>query len=486
MKKLKTFVTILLVLSMSFSLVGSISNHATSEKKAIFVLPGAPGSNLFYDYVSNPIFPRIGMNNVYGGIGMAYEILINPYSTVLMHDIDGLGIEADIDPDLEFNGIAGGYCNLITLLENEFGNTSTGSGEYDVVFFPYNFLGDLSESANRLIIETEEYDKVVLIAHSGGGPVAAAYIAKLVDKSKVEKAIFVATPLYGGAGMIEVIEFGGSTFLEKKIEEIVDFLGGLPFILSELNLHPQTYSIIPPRSYRIFLKRTSINSPGTYQYLPSDEYYKEYPLFTKDGPFQTPEPHFSSASVYEVFKKKVLGINVYSTPYMNTNLTDGNIRSHKYFRENLLGNLVGDGSNPGLLDGVDYYLIGNQGGKNPIDGGFLTPTSVTYKKAAIVGLDYLDSKADIDFTKEGDGNVVGFSASLGEDERFMNFPGVHHLSTISNNDILSYIIDIISGTVVKSSTNSEYKSPSAFHEINKETGSNDNIGMTDIIKLNIV
>ncbi len=159
----------------------------TKEKKAIYVLPGYLGSELYLnsnkdalvwmnenalilDSVSNYIFRGLG-NIIYKKLtGVNYD------GPILGLDSDGSGEKVSAKSPYEgAYGVFDTYKDLINKLNTEF--VSTGMYE-DVILFEYNWLADLNDEADRLEkdIINKGYDKVVFVTHSTGGLLAATYM----------------------------------------------------------------------------------------------------------------------------------------------------------------------------------------------------------------------------------------------------------------------------------------------------------------------
>lgn len=103
----------------------------------------------------------------------------------------GNGTQLHVDYDHDEYGSLATYKKLVNRLRKEFVN------EYDVRFFPYNWLEDLNDSVTKLEedIRVNHYDSVIFVTHSTGGLLASAFIAKSnANKLLVSKAILIAAP----------------------------------------------------------------------------------------------------------------------------------------------------------------------------------------------------------------------------------------------------------------------------------------------------
>ena len=124
------------------------------------------------------------------------------------------------------------------------------------------------------------------------------------------------------------------------------------------------------------------NSPTTHQLLPSIEYLKLMPQMYEDE-FKNSKAITTLNDYYSILNR---------SPNLNSNLTDGNKRSHKAFRNNI-GDIVS------VLQSVDTTLVGTS-------KGFKT-YSVAHYKTNTFG----ESKIiNISESDKGDGIVLAASA----------------------------------------------------------------------------
>ena len=155
------------------------------------------------------------------------------------------------------------FFDKLSKLKKEFGGEN---GEYDVRFFPYNWLEDLNDSVKKLErdIRKNHYDSVIFVTHSTGGLLASAFIAKSnANKLLVSKAILIAAPLFGTYASLLPIERGDS----RKFD--------FNEILSNIDWFSHGADAITPKSW---VRGWAKNSPTTYQLLPSSEYIRQIPM----------------------------------------------------------------------------------------------------------------------------------------------------------------------------------------------------------------
>lgn len=400
-----------------------------APKKAIYVLPGYMGSRL---YNSDGEEYWADQNKLEDDItDYIFKGELSDTKDILRLDNNGENskLHTDMEQDLYgtplSSGSNGTYYNLVTKLKKECPN-------YDVIFFPYNWLADLNDSATALQdhINSNGYQKVVFVTHSTGGLLASAYIAKnYANKKKTEKAILIAAPLYGTYSSLNPIETGVEELVVGRVEEALDSYGTIGSLgIVRWYAKSQTYK---------FVREAVHNSPTTYQLLPSIEYLKLMPQLYAD----------------EFAEKAITTLDDYysilnGSSNINSKLTNGSKRSHKNFRNNI-GDIVS------VLQEVDTILIGTSGGHQ-------TPTIVNY-----VGYPFGKTKfSSFTSTLNGDGTVLATSAfalsSTGDHilkyKDFANDGGYDHFSLATKSKPIKYVCDYINGKTPENIENEETRS----------------------------
>ena len=392
-----------------------ILGEMQKAKKAIYVLPGYLGSEL-YDKNSadaNILWPDIRGIPFVDWMQREHVQLIN-------RNADGSGEVAYalsknvLSYSKDDYGFLDVYKKLVGKLKYEFDKSN--GGDYDVKFFPYNWLGDLNQSVVKLEADALSYDKVVLVTHSTGGLLASAYMAKSrVNRLKVEKLVMIAPPLYGTYASLFPLERGDSA----KGMNPIDFATNNKWV-----------------------KQITHNSPTTYQLLPSREYFNTTPAFdqkTKDALLAKNQVWSYGAAWSEFYKTLNNSVNINGNLLSSTS----NSRSHASFRENAL-----TGGNTSIMDVlrlVDATVIGTVSGKATprtaqydISGG--------YDKAKLV---------DILYNMDGDGTV--FNTSLGvtlDSAKNIKTNSLHtiaykgsgspnHLGLIGDGYVLNKVVELI-------------------------------------------
>lgn len=283
--------------------------------------------------------------------------------------------------------------------------------EYDVRFFPYNWLEDLNDSVTKLEedIRVNHYDSVIFVTHSTGGLLASAFIAKSnANKLLVSKAILIAAPLFGTYASLLPIERGDA----KKTLNVL----GKDFWIDAITAN-------------WWVRGWAKNSPTTYQLLPSSEYIRQIPMlnFNSDNwwsPWSNLEAIGSIGGYYRILN---------GSERINPNLTNGTDRSHRYFRETALkGDVISQWSLASLME-VDTLLICTTSGHS-------TTKTALYRSGK-----KLD---DIIYNRNGDGTVQGISATgavNGIVKLRVDFHSADHGGLCKDSEVLSRICSEIRG-----------------------------------------
>ena len=386
-------------------LANQILGLTEKAKKAIYVLPGYLGSEL-YDGPDG----TAGGDLVYVSIP---GLILN--MTIFFQDADSNGTRLHVDYARDEYGANGTYKTLVDRLRAEFVD------EYDVRFFPYNWLEDLNDSVKKLErdIRKNHYDSVIFVTHSTGGLLASAFIAKSnANKLLVSKAIMIAAPLFGTYASLLPIERGDS----RKFD--------FNEILSNIDWFSHGLDAITPKSW---VRGWAKNSPTTYQLLPSSEYIRQIPMlnFNSDN-WWNPWSNLEAIGSIGVYYRILNG-----SERINPNLTNGTDRSHRYFRETALkGDVISQWSLASLME-VDTLLICTTSGHS-------TTKTVLYRNG-VFGGKKLD---DIIYNRNGDGTVQGISATgavNGIVKLRVDYYSADHGGLCKDSEVLSRICSEIKG-----------------------------------------
>lgn len=388
-------------------LADKVIGITSSAKKAIYILPGYMGSNL-YDNSNNELW----VNTDALIEDVKKQTLPFGEESIFIQSEEGTGSKVKVNMDLDKYGAQDTYKKLIEELKKNCGD------KYDVVFFPYNWLEDLNDSAKMLSndINDKGYDDIVFVTHSTGALLASTYISQSKEnKLRVEKAILLAGPIFGTYSSLLPIEYGKTDDLDDMLADngVKDWAG-------------ITYDLV----YK-WVKAVTKNSPTTYQLLPSDEYLKSVSAIWKGDKISADVKIVSSMSKYYSMLNNSKNIN--------SNLTNGNTRSHKYLRDTQLnGDIVK------VLQEVDTTLIAST-------SGYMTPTNVIYQENL---LGKSNKIKEVTYTKSGDGTVLGISALAIRDisERspfnYQNFPGLSHGQLVTDKNVLKSVCNLINGIIL--------------------------------------
>lgn len=441
-----------------------VSQLNTAKKKAVYVLPGYMASRLYTSdgeqfFISGT---EAGSGIITENIPLLTDILRNALhrkTSVAMLNSDGSGSKLAVNPKKDAYGSLDTYKPLIEKLTEELG------GSYEIEFFPYNWLGDLNDSVRVLEqdIKNKGYSEVVFVTHSTGGLLASAYIARYNQdinllKPKVTKAILVAAPLLGTYASLAPLEIGVGALLgqDYKIAEgVVQAIQNVeesyyPSNVKDLlGLVADGYD-----AAKNWVKDVTHNSPTTYQLLPSKEYLDIMPQLKENKDvFQKGTAAVTSADEYY----RILN----GSQNINPNLTNGNNRSHEYFRETVLG-----GDVVKTLQGVNTVLIASESA-----GKDLTPAIASY----VAKGDGKTKLKEIIFKPYGDSTVTYASATANMKEGDTNIKiikksDIKHTALISDSKTLQEICDEIRGIEAESVSSADY--------------ANEEDGISNMIKIN--
>ena len=392
----------------------TILKAAKKDNIGVYILPGYMGSQL-YTYEDNS---RIWVEtDKLVQDATEYIAPTGAKGLRLGRDADGTGAQVYADSSRDMYGSQDTYKPLVDYLESNLDPES-----YTVKFFAYDWLGDLNDSERLLEADIKDsgYDKVVFVTHSTGGLLGSAYIAKSAyNRNKVLKAVMVAPPLYGTYTALEPLVLGKTSSLDSMLDENLTGIVAKAKIVSYPLIHK-------------WIRATVINTPTTYQLLPSVEYLKlmpqKYADEFKDGAIT------SASDYYDLLNK--------DTKHINSNLTNGSNRSHKYFRDTVLG-----GDIVSVLNQVDTTVIGNSNCKP-------TPAIGVPQSGFFGGITFDEPI----YKKDGDGTVMGVSALLApvsgkssdgikriDMSSFPNSSKLDHGGLVSEEDGLKTIVDVIEG-----------------------------------------
>ena len=342
---------------------------AVTQNKAIVIVPGVGGS----------VLRNADGEICWVWLGRVTQLACNTSGLSVNTIVPGTG---DYDVGFPTNY----YKPLYDVLNAEYGD------EYQVLFFPYDWRLNNNAAAQKLAEATDDYDELILVAHSMGGLVASKFCTIAENRNKVDKLITLGTPYTGTPELIYVAETGDfnvwaslAAFGNGTIKDLVK------------NFHC-TYQLAPTTRYQnnygTYIKRGLL----TYAGADARSFYAKRPWATIDGTSTgTTKTMFSSATSFH-------------------------------------NNLIASGTHIANSSLVDTYKIVGEG----ID----TKSLIVYSSDGI----YENFEAN----NSGDGTVPRYSAS--NTQSITNTNKVYrvtcdHMQLINNAEVNEYIKAIIDGTI---------------------------------------
>lgn len=200
--------------------------YCGNGKKAVILLPGITGSELFSIDGDRCWLPEntddilsLLQEKTSSGAGKITEdeILNDPGIARFQNQIRKLAcnqngdmidplVAKDPDPSDAAYGTENYYGTMMYALK-----AAMAPSGYDVLFYPYNWTQGVDKTACDLnsYVLSRGYSDVVLVAHSMGGLVAAKYIQMSSgNREKVEKVITMGTPFLGAPKALYILETG--------------------------------------------------------------------------------------------------------------------------------------------------------------------------------------------------------------------------------------------------------------------------------------
>lgn len=259
----------------------SSSSSVQSGKKAIIIVPGICGSELFsskqqrvkgVDYEQGHRFwpPNCITPFLDGHKKLKPEDFNEVTIEAISNDIKYICCEDNGDSKVEMMtsnpildcrentdqrsfGIANCYKKLV---KNIVKDTDC---DYNVVFYSYDWRRGNKSTAMELerLVNDQDYESVVLVGHSMGCLVCASYLTNEANKAKVEKSIFLGAPFLGSPKAFSVIDEG--KFVDGFLGEILG-----PFIrpvIKDITRDCKAlYELLPPRQYFDIMRQGYLKS----------------------------------------------------------------------------------------------------------------------------------------------------------------------------------------------------------------------------------
>jgi len=379
------------------------------RRKAIYILPGFTGSQLYEEGVIWIDWWRLLIDFRNYSLGFGSPFRNNDWGFG-MRGYEGATAGHNYDAHGTRKPFAsyGHYHGIVETLRAD----RRLMAHYDVVFYPFNWLMDINETAVKLENHINaRYDKVVLVGHSTGGLLAAAYIARGSNNRKVESVINVGVPHYGTYASLEALEAQQTSLFLTFLEEIPEI---------ERELGPVVLW------YMEYLTR---NAPSAYQLLPTTEYLNLVPMGTSEHEHRGDpiyKEHYNAPMMYEVLNNKKF------TQSINTRLSGGNPsieRSHRFLHDvTFKGDIVDI-----------FHLVGDDN---------VTMLVNSYGMKTLYYVHYESGKKKInpfdwDANFAGDGTVTAQSAKTNYRFNTIEFPGLKHADMINDPHLVETVVQEI-------------------------------------------
>lgn len=278
------------------------------------------------------------------------------------------------------------YQELYTRLNSRYGN------DYDVIFYGYDWRKSSAVLGIFFANLIDEYESVIIVAHSMGGLVTSHLLRNTYIRSKVEKVITLGTPFLGALEMLPLMFSGKLDALESELSDYKWY----EILYAQLQLEP-------------VLKELSANIPSLYELLPTKQFFdldnRWYYATVYGGGSYSPRTTFEQT-------RSCLIADAYN---FNSTIFDQATNRH---------DLLWDGDTH-ITSNVDtYYIVGES-----------KSTANKY---------YFYSTDPIENVNAGDGTVLSYSASMNDLYPSKTyFVNASHTGLLSNNSVMNFIERII-------------------------------------------
>lgn len=271
-----------------------------------------------------------------------------------------------------------------------------------MIFFGYDWRKPNSVSGNLLRQKVNQYDCVIIVAHSMGGLVTSHMLKDTSIRQKIEKVITLGTPYLGSLEMLPVMSHGHFGYINTALENLPRFIA---WIAKETVLQPM-------------LQAMAVNIPSLYELLPTEKFFSldnrwYYSIKYLVAGTQNCETFASTRTWIQIAKDE----NAIGS--FNLNLYDNAIAAHSSLWS----------GNSHITNNVNtYYLVGDD---------YDTMRTYTFKDG------FTDSYSTTS-VESGDGTVLSYSASL--NDLYPNktyFTKANHNELIYKSNVLSFIKRII-------------------------------------------
>lgn len=378
-----------------------VSEIIPEENKAIIIVPGVMGTELELDGAQGLFASGTSLwppyeNEEDVGIPTITKLMMLKYNNG--ESVYNIRVNND-----DNYGAMDTYKTLYNHLSTEYGS------EYDIVFFGYDWRQPNDISAIELKNKIDEYDNVILIAHSMGGIVASHALASEVVREKTEKLITLGTPFLGSLEMMPVMSYGELSAVDGAVQGLSPILS---FIAKQI--------VIPTE-----LQDLATTIPSLYELLPTKKYFSlDNRWYYSIDYTLTADEHFNTFEMTRIY----LAVAI---PNYDSALFDAATSKH-----DSLWN-----GNTHITSYVDTYYIAGE--------GFDTMQTYTFKHPRKTTSDIdgdSSNKYSTTSTTAGDETVLTYSASMNDlypSKTF--FTTASHTNLVSNCSVLTFIKNIIDG-----------------------------------------
>ena len=379
---------------------GCSGGGGTSCRKAIIIVPGVMGTELKLATAQNglsagtQVWPPIQGNEDFSNIAVLNKTL-DKLSSIACDTSGNSVYDLRVKNDDNY-GAFDQYKSLYNELKANY------SATHDVIFFGYDWRKPNSVSGNLLRQKVNQYDCVIIVAHSMGGLVTSHMLKNASIRQKIEKVITLGTPYLGSLEMLPVMSHGHFGYINTALENLPRFIA---WIAKETVLQPM-------------LQAMAVNIPSLYELLPTEKFFSldnrwYYSIKYLVAGTQNCETFASTRTWIQIAKDE----NAIGS--FNLNLYDNAIAAHSSLWS----------SNSHITSNVNtYYLVGDDHD---------TMRTYTFKDG------FTDSYSTTS-VESGDGTVLSYSASL--NDLYPNktyFTNADHNELIYKSNVLSFIKRII-------------------------------------------
>ena len=371
-------------------------------KKAIIIVPGVMGTELELATAQNglaagtQIWPPIQGDEDFTNLNVL-NMTLDKLASIQCDEYGNSVYNVKIKNNDNF-GAFDEYQTLYTQLFNTYSSTR------DVIFYGYDWRQPNSTSGAQLRAKVNEYDKVIIVAHSMGGLVTSHMLTNTAVRSRVEKVITLGTPYLGSLEMLPVLSHGHFEYIDTALQDLPK---PVAWVAKEKVLQPM-------------LQTMAVNIPSLYELLPNKKFFSldnRYYYSISTAEYTT----FDSTRTYlpQARKNNALGS-------FNMDLFDAaTARSDSLWS-----------GNSHVTSTVNCYYI----------AGESITTSRTYKLA------FFSDNYSTTSVQAGDGSVLSYSATMNDLYSSRTyFASVNHGNLIkygssNSSNVIGFVKNLINGS----------------------------------------